>query len=52
MRSSRRARAIVAAAQEAWPSSDPFEKEGDVWVGHLGLRFSQTGWLVGAVAGV
>ncbi|MBB4843053.1 hypothetical protein HNP55_001572 [Paucibacter oligotrophus] len=43
---------LVAAAQKAWPSSEPFEKEGYLWVGRLGLRFNDAGQLVEAVAGI
>ena len=39
----------VAAAQKAWPSGEPFEKEGYLWVGRLGLRFNKAGELVEAV---
>jgi hypothetical protein len=39
---------IVRAAQNAWPSSEPFEKDGFLWVGRLGLRFSDTGRLLEA----
>lgn len=42
---------IVQAAQAAWPSTEPFEKDGYLWVGRLGLRFSQAGHLVEAVSG-
>ncbi|TJY60992.1 hypothetical protein E4T66_10135 [Sinimarinibacterium sp. CAU 1509] len=42
---------VVAAAQKAWPSSEPFEKEGYLWVGRLGLRFNEFGQLVEAVQG-
>ncbi len=42
---------IVQAAQAAWPSTEPFEKDGYLWVGRLGLRFDQTGHLVEAVSG-
>lgn len=31
---------IVAAANKAWSSGEPFEKDGYLWVGRLGLRFS------------
>jgi hypothetical protein len=41
---------IVQAAQAAWPSTEPFEKDGYLWVGRLGLRFSQAGHLVEAVS--
>jgi hypothetical protein len=42
---------IVLAAQAAWPSTEPFEKDGYLWVGRLGLRFNQAGHLVEAVSG-
>lgn len=42
---------IVQAAQAAWPSTEPFEKDGYLWVGRLGLRFNQAGHLVEAVSG-
>ena len=42
---------IVQAAQAAWPSTEPFEKDGYLWVGRLGLRFDQAGQLVEAVSG-
>lgn len=37
---------IVAAADKAWSSGEPFEKDGYLWVGRLGLRFSDNGGLV------
>lgn len=37
---------IVEAADKAWPSGGPFEKDGYLWVGRLGLRFSDNGGLV------
>lgn len=43
---------VVAAAHAAWPAVDPFEKDGYLWVGRLGLRFNQAGQLVEAVAGL
>jgi hypothetical protein len=42
---------IVAAAQKAWDSTEPFEKEGHLWVGRLGLRFNETNQLVEVVKG-
>jgi len=42
---------LIEAAQKAWPSSEPFEKDGYLWVGRLGLRFNNNGRLVEAVAG-
>ena len=43
---------VISAAQAAWPAVEPFEKDGYLWVGRLGLRFNETGRLVEAVAGV
>lgn len=40
---------IMAAARNAGPSSEPFEKDGYVWVGRLGLRFDRSGKLIEAV---
>jgi hypothetical protein len=37
---------IVAAANKSWSAGEPFEKDGYLWVGRLGLRFSDTGRLV------
>lgn len=37
---------VVAAANKAWSSGEPFEKDGYLWVGRLGLRFSDNGQLV------
>lgn len=42
---------VIAAAQAAWPAIEPFEKDGYLWVGHLGLRFNEAGRLVEAIAG-
>lgn len=42
---------VVQAAQAAWPSTEPFEKDGYLWVGRLGLRFDQAGHLLEAVIG-
>jgi hypothetical protein len=36
---------IVAAANRAWSSGEPFEKDGYLWVGRLGLRFTDDGKL-------
>jgi hypothetical protein len=30
---------IIEAAQKAWSAGEPFEKEGYLWVGRLGLKF-------------
>lgn len=40
---------ITAAARRAAVASEPFEKDGYVWVGSLGLRFTDSGHLVEAV---
>lgn len=37
---------IIAAANGAWSAGEPFEKEGYLWVGRLGLRFSDEGKLM------
>jgi hypothetical protein len=37
---------IVAAANKAWSAGEPFEKDGYLWVGRLGLRFSDSGKLL------
>lgn len=41
---------VIEAAQKAWSSGEPFEKEGYLWVGRLGLRFDRQGHLIEAVA--
>ncbi len=43
---------IVAAAQKTWDSTEPFEKEGYLWVGRLGLRFNEANQLVEVVKGL
>jgi hypothetical protein len=43
---------ILRAAQVGDPTNAPFEKEGYVWVGQLGLRFNSQGQLTTAVAGL
>ena len=40
---------IIEAAQNVVPTDEPFEKEGFLWVGSLGLRFDKQGQLVEAV---
>lgn len=40
---------VIEAAQTSHESSRPFEKEGYLWTGRLGLRFSEDGKLVEAV---
>ena len=42
---------IVAAAQITWGAAEPFEKEGYLWVGRLGLRFNKDNQLVEVVKG-
>lgn len=37
---------IIDAAVHAAPGYDPFEKDGYLWVGELGLRFDANGRLV------
>ncbi|PWV60202.1 hypothetical protein [Plasticicumulans acidivorans] len=39
---------VVQAVQAAWPSVEPFEKDGVLWVGRLGLRFDAAGRLIEA----
>ena len=41
---------ILQAAQKAWPSTEPFEKDGYLWVGRLGLRFNEADHLIEAVS--
>jgi len=42
---------LVEVAAGAWSSGDPFEKDGYVWVGRLGLEFQPDGAFAGAVLG-
>lgn len=42
---------VVQAAQKAWPSTEPFERDDYLWVGRLGLRFNEAGHLVEAANG-
>lgn len=37
---------IIEAAQKAWSAGEPFEKDGYLWVGRLGLRFDRSGRLI------
>jgi hypothetical protein len=37
---------IIAAARLAGPQVEPFEKDGFLWVGKIGLRFDAQGRLV------
>ena len=39
---------VLAAARSAEPSAAPFEKDGFVWVGQIGLKFNERGQLVEA----
>jgi len=39
---------VIDAAAQAQPGVDPFEKEGFVWVGDIGLRFNEAGEFVEA----
>ncbi len=41
--------AIVAAAQAAGTPSDPFEKDGYLWVERVGLKFDDNGQLLDIV---
>lgn len=41
---------VIAAAHAARPAVEPFDKDGYLWVGRLGLRFIQAGQLVEAAA--
>lgn len=43
---------IIEAAVRASSGSEPFEKDGYVWVGDVGLQFDPSGALVGARAAV
>jgi hypothetical protein len=40
---------VIAAARNGGPPSEPFEKDGYLWVGRLGLRFDRSGKLIEAV---
>lgn len=42
---------VVIAARVPGDPVEPFEKEGRVWVGRLGLRFDEQGRFIDAVAG-
>ena len=42
---------VVAAARVPNDRTEPYEKEGYVWVGQLGLKFNQQGQFEKAVAG-
>ena len=42
---------VIDAAKAAWPGVEPFEKDGYLWIGRLGLRFNAAGRLVEAIAG-
>ncbi|WP_133155178.1 hypothetical protein [Kinneretia aquatilis] len=35
--------ALIEAARQPVPESEPFEKEGFVWIGQLGLKFDAAG---------
>jgi hypothetical protein len=37
---------IINAAQNSWKSGEPFEKDGYIWVGRLGLLFNEDNQLV------
>lgn len=40
---------IVEAAQKAWTAGEPFEKDGYLRVGRIGLRFDNQGHLLEAI---
>lgn len=42
---------IIEAAQKTLDSTEPFEKDGYLWVGSLGLRFNEANQLVEVVKG-
>ena len=42
---------VLAAAQLPNDRVGPFEKEGYVWVGQLGLQFNEQGYFVKAITG-
>lgn len=42
---------VLAAARVRGDSGEPFEKNGRVWTGQLGLRFDENGRFIDAVAG-
>ena len=46
--STTRERIVAEATRSARDPSEPFEKEGFLWVGSLGLRFSESGRLLEA----
>lgn len=39
---------IIKAARDAGSNSEPFEKDGYVWVDSIGLKFDSTGHLISA----
>ena len=41
-------RSIIQAARTAGSNTEPFEKDGYVWVGSIGLKFDTTGHLMSA----
>jgi hypothetical protein len=47
-RSTATRQSVIDAAAQIQPGVDPFEKEGFVWVGDIGLRFDDTGKFVEA----
>ena len=42
---------IIEASEKAWSAGEPFEKDGCLWVGRLGLRFDTKGKLIEAFHG-
>ncbi len=43
---------IIEAARLPNDTVEPYEKDGYVWVGQLGLQFNERGQLIKAVAGI
>lgn len=43
---------VIDAAVRAHPGTEPFEKDGFVWVGSVGLRFTEDGRLAEVVPSV
>jgi hypothetical protein len=42
---------IIEASEKAWSAGEPFENDGYLWVGRLGLRFNKKGKLIEAIPG-
>ena len=43
--------ALIEAARGPMPKSEPFEKDGFVWIGQIGLKFDAAGTLLNLEAG-